>query len=469
MEFNLNTKQKAVFKQLIDFIDSESHDTFILNGFAGTGKTFLIQHFAKHLEKEKHKFLLIASTGRAAAVLKGKTGLPTNTIHGQLYGFSNIEGEDENIPADAPNEAYGQMKLIFSPKQQIEKGCLYIVDEASMLGSESGPETSFANFGSGLLLPDLLKAINKNKIVFVGDPCQLPPINQSISPALNKNWLSQHNRKVTVATLDEIMRTAKNNDILTLAADVRSGIGKAKSENWTKLKALYRNNCTIHENNNELFEAYFNRFSRNDIKNCIAIARKNEICQNINVAFRKKLFPITNNLINEGELLMVSQNNYLVPLSNGDFVKVLKVGKSNMYAGLHFTSIKVLHVETEQEFDIKIVQEPFVNGSANLNTHQQRALMIEFSRKMKKQNIKPKSEIYLERMKKDEYLNCLRATYGYAVTCHKAQGGEWDHVYLFLDKSMYGAMKNDELLRWWYTAITRTKKQLHLHYEWWLK
>ena len=468
MAAKLNNKQQEVFDQLTAFVKTDQHDTFILNGYAGTGKTFLIQEFAKYLKEQKIKYSLLATTGRAASVLKGKTTLDTNTVHGELYRFSKVDGDDENIPDDAPAAAYGQMKLIFEPRLQEEKGKIYIVDEASMLGSELGPDTSFASFGSGLLLPDLLTAIRDNKIIFVGDPCQLPPICQTLSPALDKQWLIDAGRKVTAGTLDQIMRTQQGNDILTIATDIRHAVGKPKTSNWTKLPARNRNNCTLFADTNTLFLEYFSRFLQYGSTDSIAIARSNSLCNKINKNIRYKLYPGSTQIVNVGEILMVTQNNYLVPLTNGDFVKVMEIGEILPKDQLRFADVRVAHMETGSEHKVKLALDPFANFAPNLTPDQQRSLMIDFSRRMRKKSIGPKSDAYQESMRKDPYLNSLRATYGYAVTCHKAQGGEWDNVYLFLDKSMYGAMNNDEMLRWWYTAITRTRRQLHLHDDWWL-
>jgi len=170
-----------------------------------------------------------------------------------------------------------------------------------------------------------------------------------------------------------------------------------------------------------------------------------------------------------GEVLMISQNNYVVPLTNGDFVKVLEIGEVHIKEQLRFADVRVAHLETGTEYQVKLALEPFFNYAGNLTAEQQRNLMIEFSKRMRRKGIGPKSEAYQESMRKDAYLNSLRATYGYAVTCHKAQGGEWNNVFLFLDKGMYGPMNNDQMLRWWYTAITRARQQLHLHDDWWLK
>ncbi|MBN9350055.1 MAG: AAA family ATPase [Chitinophagaceae bacterium] len=468
MPFPFNDKQQKVFNQLKAFVKDKTINTFILNGYAGTGKTFLVQYFAKYLKQKKTKFSLLATTGRAAAVLRGKTDLPTSTVHGALYSFTKVDGDDEDIPDDAPADAFGQMRLIFEPNRRLEEDCVYIVDEASMLASESSNESSFAVFGSGNLLPDLLRAIGNNKIIFVGDPCQLPPVHQIISPALDQDWLNNHGRIAVTATLDQIMRTNPGNDVLQVASDVRKSIGTIPSTKWIKLPAKNRTHCTVLPDGNTVFLEYFARFLQYGPKDSIAIAHSNAACNHLNKYFRKRLYPESNQLLEDGEILMVTQNNHIVPLTNGDFVKVIYRGEISIRANLKFQDVRIKHVDTEKEFQIKLALDPFANFAANLTIDQQRNLMIDFSRRMRRNGIKPKSDAYKEAMRKDTYLNSLRATYGYVVTCHKAQGGEWKDVFLFLDKKMYAYLAADEMRRWWYTAITRTKEHLYLHNDWWI-
>lgn len=468
MAHPFNEKQQEIFNQLKAFVKDKTINTFILNGYAGTGKTFLIQFFAKYLKQKKIKFSLLATTGRAAAVLRGKTDLPTSTVHGALYSFSKVDGDHEDIPDDAPADAFGQMRLIFEPNKRLEDGCIYIVDEASMLASESSNDNSFAVFGTGSLLPDLLLAIGNNKIIFVGDPCQLPPVNQTISPALDQLWLNDFGRITATATLDQIMRTQEGNDILEVASGVRSQIGIDSHTKWIKLPAKNKNNCSVLPDGNTLFLEYYARFLQHGPGGAIAIAHSNAACNHLNKYFRKRLYRDSQNLIELNEVLMVTQNNHIVPLTNGDFIRVLQLGEISHRAGLKFQNVRVSHLDTEREFEIKLALDPFGNFAANLTVDQQRNLMIDFSRKMRTNGVSPKSDQYSEAMRKDTYLNSLRATYGYVVTCHKAQGGEWKEVFLFLDKKMFGFMKLDELRRWWYTAITRAKEHLYVHNDWWI-
>lgn len=469
MPATFNPGQQKVYDQLKHFVDGDTeHDTYILKGYAGTGKTFLIQQFAYYLRKQKIKFSMLATTGRAAAVLRGKTDLETRTVHSALYSFTGVEGDNDNIPIEASVDEYGQMRLLFTPNDRLEEECVYIVDEASMLANETPEQSSFAVFGSGQLLSDLFNAIGKNKIIFVGDDAQLPPIFQEFSPALDQEYLKRLNRNTLVGSLTRIMRTKEDNDILKVATAVREKIGSSSTTKWIKLPARNRNNCTILPDRNSLYLEFYATFLQYGPKKCIAIAHSNKACRHLNHHIRKRLFPESSNLIEEGEVLMVTQNNYIVPLTNGDFVKVLKLGEVSHRMGMKFRNLTVKHLETDKEYEIITALQPFANYEPNFTNDQQRLLMIDFSRRMKSMNIKPNSLQYKNEMRNDPYLNSLKVTYGYVVTCHKSQGGEWDYVYLFLDAGMYGYMSHIYMRRWWYTAITRTMKQLYLHNEWWL-
>lgn len=469
MEIEFNTKQKQTFDRLKSFVKNDEFNTFILKGYAGTGKTLLIQEFAKYLEQQKKKYQLMATTGRAAAVLRGKTGLETSTVHSVLYRFEKVDGDYDHLDENATVDEYGQMRLVFEPNGKLSEDCVYIVDEASMMASEQPDNgTSFAVFGSGNLLPDLLAAVGNNKVIFVGDDCQLPPVGQNISPALDQQWLIDYGRTCTTGVLDEIMRTNKDNDVLQLASDVRNAIGVESGSQWIYLPASNRNNCTVCPDANTVFLEYYSRFLQYGPEDSIAIAHSNPACNHLNAYFRKRLFNSTPHLLEVNEILMVNQNNYLVPLINGDFVKILSLGAITTKEQLKFQNVRVQNIINGSEHEIKLALDPISSRLPNLTTDQQRMLMIDFSRRMKSKGIRPNSDLYKDALQKDPYLNSLRASYGYVVTCHKAQGGEWKEVFVFLNKSMYGYMDHITMRRWWYTAITRTKDRLYLHKDWWI-
>jgi len=463
----LNEEQKEAFQAIQKFIDHPAADTFILKGYAGTGKTFLMQYLAKWLTEKKYKFSLLASTGRAAAVLRGKTGLTTKTVHSELYHFSKIDGADNEVPEDAPIEQHGQMTMLFSLRETDDSKRIYIIDESSMLASEVSEDTVSVMFGSGHLLADLFSAVGNNKIIFVGDPGQLSPVKQVFSPALEIEWLAKQKRIAISVTLQKIERTDPTNDILVLASAVRNLGIKQDLPLYPKLPAAQRSNVIIHLSDKELFENYLNRFKEVGPDGTIAIARSNRMVNSINRAVRRDLFGDLDLPIEKNDVLLVIHNNYAVPLANGDFVVVLGLREKTMQGDLYFQHIKIKAQLSDSEHDMLISLDILYSEEINFTKSQLKMLMLDFNRRTKKKGIAPNSEDYKDAMKTDPYLNCLRAKFGYAVTCHKAQGGEWNEVFLFLEKSMY-AMQRDELFRWWYTAITRTKKQLHLANNWWI-
>ena len=462
----LNDDQREAFKIIQRFLNSAA-DTFVLQGYAGTGKTFLMQYLGKWLNEQELPFTLLASTGRAATVLRGKTGFIAKTVHSELYSFSKVDGIDDEIPIDAPIDRYAQMTLQFLLRAPDAERKLYIVDEASMLSSEPGDAMSVVSFGSGRLMIDLFDALGNNKIIFVGDPCQLPPVSQAFSPALDLNWLAGEGRTAITVTLNKIERTDADNDILVLASHVRALSQQSAWPTFPKLPARMMNNVKLYPSDKALFQSYLDKYKEVGHNLTLAIARTNETVGHINRALRRDLFGEIDLPLQESDVLLVVQNNYGVPLTNGDFAVVTSIGEARHQANLHFLSIRLKALASEQDFEILLSLDILYSKNANFSKEQQKVLMVDFNRRMQHKDIKANSDAYKKEMMSDPYLNCLRAKYGYAVTCHKAQGGEWDYVYLFLDRKMYG-MRKPEIFRWWYTAITRTRRQLNLVDEWWI-
>lgn len=463
----LNEDQTEAFKAIQKFIEHPSADTFILKGYAGTGKTFLMQHLAKWLKEKKYKFSLLASTGRAAAVLRGKTGLTTKTVHSELYNFSKVDGADDDFPEGASIDQHTQMKMLFSLRQPDDGKKIYIVDESSMLASEMSEDELTVLFGSGSLLDDFFSAVGSNKVIFVGDPGQLPPVRQLFSPALEMGWLARQQRTAVSVTLEKIERNDPNNDLLILAAAVRGLASEEYLPAYPKLPASNLNNVILHPSDEFLFQAYVNRFKEVGPDGAIAIARSNRMVSIINRAMRRDLFGDPDIPVQKNDVLLVIHNNYSFPLTNGDFVTMVNLGEMETQAGLHFQKVSIKTLLSDTEHDLLISLDILYGPETNFTKHQLKMLMVDFNRRMRKRDIIPNSDDYRDSMMRDPYLNCLRAKFGYAVTCHKAQGGEWNEVFLFLEKSMY-AMNREELFRWWYTAITRSRKQLHLARNWWI-
>jgi ATP-dependent exoDNAse (exonuclease V) alpha subunit len=466
-EIILNREQKAAFKAITKFLEHPAANVFVLKGYAGTGKTFLMQRLAQMLTDTEQEFCMLASTGRAATVLKGKTGFETKTVHGELYNFSKVDGMDSFSHKDKAGDNSAQMSLEFMVRSADEGTRVYIVDESSMLSCEAPKNASFTNFGSGNLLDDFFKVAGNNKIIFVGDPCQLPPVGQNISPALDVAWLATQNRVAVSYTLTKIERVTAGNDILRLAGAVREMSGQSGWARFPKLPASGLNNVRLHEDGTALFAEYLKSYRANGASQTLAIARSNSTVQKINREMRRELFGDKNKPLQIGEILLVTQNNYTVPLSNGDFVEVRELGAIATKAGMKFQKVKVRPIATVVDYTLMLSLDAVNHIKGNLTDDQTRELMIDFSFRMNEKKVQPNTPVYNQAMRQDEYLGCLRASYGYAVTCHKAQGGEWNNVFLFLEKSMYG-MDRLELCKWWYTSITRARTQLHLENNWWI-
>ncbi|MCF8342341.1 MAG: AAA family ATPase [Chitinophagaceae bacterium] len=465
--FTPSAQQAAALKQIKLFLASPGSGVFILKGYAGTGKTTLLQQLALELRKEKKKFVLLAPTGRAATVLKSKTGLDATTIHSELYAFSDIDGELAESNINPAQEEFGQMRLMFSMRKTdpIQEK-LYIADEASMISDDPGDPTSYAHFGSGHLLSDLLHIVGTNKIIFSGDPSQLPPVSSAESPALSEAWMRKQGKVVQSFELKEILRQKQGSGILQLATRVRTMTQQPSYPKWIKLPAtgFSKVNLLSYHQQKEL---YIRQVINKKCFDNIAICNSNLNCSDINKSVRMALYQNSQAPLQVYDILMITQNNHLVPLTNGDFVEVTKVGATQQHLGIKFIHVTVKAQLTGLEHETLLCEEVLFNGQSNLTSDQQRMLMIDFSRKMRSKGIKPKSEAYFTALQKDPYLNSLRANFGYAVTCHKSQGGEWENVYLFLHKGMY-AMPPQSLSRWWYTGITRAKEQLYLVSDWWI-
>ena len=411
--------------------------------------------------------VLLAPTGRAATVLKSKTGLEARTIHGEIYSFKDIEGEASESEAEPVAEDFGQMRLLFDIRQpDSDDSRVYIVDEASMVSDLPGDPTSYAHFGSGNLLGDFMKIAGANKIIFSGDPSQLPPVGCNDSPALTEAWFRKKGFPVSGFELSEIMRHKRDSGILTLATRVRKLTTDSNLPQWVKLPARGTPQVSLHAFD-ELKEEFVKSVLGKEKGNSIAICHSNQNCLDINKKLRQELYGNPLAPLHPGDQLIVTQNNHLVPFANGDFGEIIERGQELAYLRIRFVPVTVRSQLTGEDHETLLCVEPLYNGKANLHPEQQRQLMIDFSCRMRKKRIKPKSETYHMALQKDPYLNSLRANFGHAITCQKSQGGEWNDVFLFLQRGMY-VFGAEQLTRWWYTGITRAKEKLCIADDWWI-
>ncbi|MFZ4428530.1 MAG: ATP-dependent DNA helicase [Saprospiraceae bacterium] len=467
----LTADQQKAMQALQQFFRAPEERVFILNGQAGTGKTTLVQELVKWLQANKFYPVLLATTGRAAKVLKEKSNVPAVTLHSHIYTFDDIRGEDAS-GEDAWESSTGQLILDFGIRENTFKTPehVFIVDESSMISHEINEEANIAKFGSGSLLDDFMEFTRPNKVVFVGDGCQLPPVAKTpFSGALDADFLADRYEVLCRgAELREIMRQHAANEILQMAAFFRKGIERGQFEKYPRLKVSGTSSryTVVHEQEELLLEAFVEQIKSQDAVSQVMLTNSNWKCQELNRKVRRALGHTAK--LQVGDLLMVIQNSYITPLVNGDQVIVESVTEDVFRAGMQFLNVELRQVHNGEISKTKLIADLLLNDSNALAPNAFKALMLDFDTRMRNLGVKRKSAPYREAMMSDPYLNALRAKYGYALTCHKAQGGEWPEVFLYVHKSVFG-LRDAALYRWFYTAITRAKNRLHLHRAWWVE
>ncbi len=469
-DFELFPQQEEVFEYFKKFIKSKSANTFLLKGYAGTGKTTLIRHFIYWLYENNFKFTLLASTGRGAKILSDITGVRSMTIHGLIYMYEGLnQNLDELTAMHQQHQLPGtQLALNFALRSSPDEDMVYIIDEASMISDVRDPSSSFARYGSGNLLRDLFTYHPQGKFIFSGDACQLPPVNQKFSPALDKNYLNRTYHRVTwEAELNEVIRQPARSGILDAATRIRRLVLEPPSNPWPRVIPLRnRNNIIIYPDYDDFLGKYINLIAVNGYDRATLICYSNKYCSVFNEVVRKFLFDSEDPLV-PGDLLMVIQNNYLVDLVNGDLVEVVKVGNYYQRAGLRFREVEVRELASQRIFNTLLIESVLTNVQQKLDEHQHLNLFIDFNIRMRERGIKQGTSEFDLAMKSDPYLNALRANYGYALTCHKTQGGEWDDVFVFIDNKTLG-IQPPGFYQWLYTAVTRARKYLHVPDGWFL-
>ena len=463
----LNNCQQNALDQIKMFVDSDDN-CFLLKGYAGTGKTFLTTFILDYVRSKGQAFKIMAPTGKAATIISNAIGDNATTIHSGIYLMSTIVRDD----SVEPPKFYFKLKDGGKEKNKT----IFIVDEASMI-SNNFSENKYFSFGSGKLLNDLIEycnlKTNESKIIFIGDPAQLPPVGSSESVALDKEYLSKEfNLQVKEVFLDEIVRSASE-CLLENSTKLR----KALVENNFSEFNLFADETTVFQTLNS--DAFFDKYTKINPtinKNSVVICQTNKFVTVYNNKIRKFYFNETSNLT-AGDLIVVCKNNRTqkgYPLMNGDFGEVISVDPNMEQRIVVYRNKQGQAVKNELRFrdvtlkfdknkeslivDCKILEnylDPLdkTNEDADLT-----ALYIDF--KNRNRGLKEDSNEFKEKLFEDPYYNALLIKYGYAVTCHKAQGGEWKNV--FVDFKHFSNPLCEGYFRWAYTAITRSKNNLIL-------
>ena len=473
-KLELTYSQQLAFKNLLSFLEDREANVFILKGYAGTGKTTLMKELIREMTNRELSFKLLASTGRAAKILSNATGCETRTVHSQIYSFADINQDLENVVKKRENNLVddtGQLLLNFElnciEPNEGEGPYLYIVDEASMVADAKDNQASQALFGSGRLLYDLFQYDQYGKFIFVGDACQLPPVNESLSPALDASYLRQnYGMKVYESELTQIVRQSEDNDLVLSSQKLRHLYFNPQKWKWAKFPFKGYKNIHILSSQTELISKYIEKVRELGFNKATLVCSTNRQA-NMATQIIRPAFGHQSSLLEPGDLLLVTQNNLLTNLMNGDLVIVEKIGEQQYRAGLTFVPVTVKELFTQKTNSLLMIAEVLYGNLTNITQDQQRELMIDFYIRMRKFGIKQKSDAFMLEMAKDPYLNALRAVFGYSLTCHKSQGGEWDYVFLDIPRKLPGLPK-PYVYQWVYTAMTRARKDLYVVYDFWV-
>jgi energy-coupling factor transporter ATP-binding protein EcfA2 len=475
---NLTNDQRSALEMLHAFLESGER-VFILQGYAGSGKTTLLKGFVEYLQSLEKRYQLMAPTGRAAKVMNQKTGFESTTIHKGIYSFNELQEIKQSEDENDVSFLY-QYKIRNNPEVH---NSILIVDEASML-SDVLSQGEFFRFGSGYLLRDLVsyariqEETTTSKIIFIGDPAQLPPIGMKFSPALDQNYLNE-TYKVSVkhTEMKEVKRQDANNGILISATKIRQC-----------LTSGYFNDFDLRENKRDIFnpayQDYLDTYNYQQEQKII-ICYQNKTALDLNLAIRKDKFG-ADLPIQASDTVIIGGNNYRLGIMNGEFAVVSEANPSVESREVSFYIEKgktktvrltwrgisiVLPDENNQPKTINgYVLENYLYGDNYLKPEEQRALYVDFKNRYPK--LKKGTQEFKDAIINDKYFNCILLKYGYAVTCHKAQGGEWANAFVFWDRGAksnfnfyesehdLSGKTNSDFYRWAYTAVTRASKKL---------
>lgn len=474
---HLTVSQEKVLAQILYFVSDSPDRIFILKGYAGTGKTTLMRFLIKALDQMKKPYRLLASTGRAAKILSNLTDSEqqASTIHSLIYSFNGLNKKfDEHEEPLADKN--GQLFLVFEASHLDENASqetIYIVDEASMVSDVTAKGITQAKFGEGRLLKELLNYDRRSnsKFIFVGDPCQLPPIEEYYSPALMKEYFSQQfEMTAQEAQLTEIMRQKGVSGIVDASKQIRNLYNSAPSNAamygnqklWGFLPFRRNKDIQLHSCLDAMLNDYVEKVKAGGLNSAVCICRTNRACSQLSDQIRQKL-GFRDSRITVGDLMMVIQNNMPTGLMNGDLVTIEEMSPSfETRANLSFRRVKVKELFTGKTYSTLLLEEIVYQGRLNLDVQQQQVLFVDFIKRMREKHIyQTQEKQFYDAMFQDPYLNALRCTYGYAITCHKSQGGEWDDVYVHVPRNVtLNPVK--ETYQWMYTSMTRARKTLHM-------
>ena len=439
--------------------DRDPHAVMILRGSAGTGKTTLSGAIVRTLKEIRQKVMLLAPTGRAAKVFSLNSGSPAYTIHRRIYrekSFSGVEGQ-------------------FNLNDNLYTDTLFMVDEASMIANMG---LGGMSFGSGCLLDDLVHFVyqgRNDRLLLIGDKAQLPPVGEEESPALHAAMLEGYGLKVYECDLNEVLRQSEESGILYNATMIRQMI---THDDITQLPKIHFAGYSDIKPmpGAELIEALADSYHHVGLDDTIVVTRSNKRANIFNQGIRNMVLDREEEL-SQGDILMIVKNNYYwmeeerksnnklqsndIPafLANGDRAKVLKVRRRIDLYGFRFATLLLQFPDYDNyELEATVLLDTLTSEAPALTHEQQKQLFHQIEEDY--QDIPLKAD-RMKAIRQDQFFNALQVKFGYAVTCHKAQGGQWAHVYV--DQGyMTDDMLNPDYIHWLYTAFTRATEMLYL-------
>lgn len=453
--FKPTSEQENSLERISEFIlAAEERKVFLLCGYAGTGKTTLISALVRTMEQLQRKTVLLAPTGRAAKVFSSYSGKSAHTIHKWIYRQKSILDSSR-----------------FELMENRSLNTLFIVDEASMI-SNGGT----SNFGSGALLDDLVEFVYSGtgcSLLLLGDSAQLPPVGETLSPALSTQYMEGLYLQVHALEMTQVMRQLDGSGILLNATMLREIICRGESGYLPAIRLVgFADVCRVQ--GDELIEAIEGCYSDVGTDETIILCRSNKRANVYNEGIRRRILYREEEL-NRGDMLMMVKNNYywreklgkedktllekIDFIANGDLAEIVRVGGVEEMYGFRYADVTLSMLDYDNcELDVKIMLDTLTSESPSLTREENERLFTEVWNDYPEIRSKRKR---METIRNNPYYNALQVKYGYAVTCHKAQGGQWKRV--FVDQGYVTEdLMTQDYYRWLYTAFTRATEKLYL-------
>lgn len=466
--FRLTDGQARVVHEISIFLESQvERRAYVLCGYAGTGKTTLISALVMAMHAMRRRVVLLAPTGRAAKVFANYSHTPAYTIHKRIYR-RKTSLEDSS----------------FSLDRNLCENTLFIVDEASMIANEG---LSGALFGTGRLLDDLISYVYSGpgcSLLLCGDTAQLPPVGESLSPALDLSHLKSYGLAVARRTLTQVVRQEENSGVLYNATRLRDSLPPIEDfAGWSGAATGFHFVIDGFDDvrkirGDELVECINGRYSADGIGETIVLCRSNKRANIYNNGIRSSILDREDELC-RGDRLMIVKNNYYwtehlimdmaesgqmtenVPsfIANGDMAEVLRVRHERELYGFRFVDVTLVFPDYDDcEMEVTLLLDTLHSEAPALTGEQQEQL---FHAVLEDYADIPDRKERLRKLRDDVHYNAFQVKYAYAVTCHKAQGGQWKNV--FIDQGYVPEEGQDlEYYRWLYTALTRATGTVYL-------